>query len=235
MAAAHAALSVLSALLRITWRSVAATVVRVVAEAAGRTDRLAGLRRIGIDEISYRKGRRYLLCVVDHDTGRLVRAGEDRNACPRPPTHHQHPLATAHPPRLRLPLAEAHRHGRTHPRQTLPTPARTILKPAHGNSRRPLNRRPCNHLQYTHRHLLPVITYVVPEPFAGLGYWRFSFRYTARTALLGQITASATNGVATAAITPATAQPPPAVVAHVAPVAAALAPPTIAFCAALLR
>ncbi len=28
----------------------------------------AGLRRIGIDEISYRKGHRYLLVVTDHDT-----------------------------------------------------------------------------------------------------------------------------------------------------------------------
>jgi transposase len=78
--AAHAALTVLAALLRITWRSVAAIVVRVVAEAAGKRDRLAGLRRIGIDEISYRKGQRYLLCVVDHDTGRLVWAGKNRTA-----------------------------------------------------------------------------------------------------------------------------------------------------------
>ncbi|MGH3906588.1 MAG: transposase [Pseudonocardiaceae bacterium] len=66
--------------LRITWRSVSAIVARVVAEAAGRRDRLAGLRRIGIDEISYRKGQRFLLCVVDHDTGRLGWAGKDRNA-----------------------------------------------------------------------------------------------------------------------------------------------------------
>lgn len=75
--AAHAALTVLAMLLRIT---VAAIVVRVVAEAAGKRDRLAGLRRIGIDEISYRKGQRYLLCVVDHDTGRLVWAGKNRTA-----------------------------------------------------------------------------------------------------------------------------------------------------------
>lgn len=78
--ACHAALAVLSVLLRITWRSVAGIVVRVVAEAAGRRDRLGGLRRIGVDEIAYRKGQRYLLCVVDHDTGRLVWAGKGRNA-----------------------------------------------------------------------------------------------------------------------------------------------------------
>jgi transposase len=74
----HAALSVVAGLLRVAWRSVADIVTRVVADRAGRLDRLAGLRRIGIDEISYRKGQRYLLCVVDHDTGRLVWAGKNR-------------------------------------------------------------------------------------------------------------------------------------------------------------
>jgi transposase len=78
--AAHVALSILAILQRITWRTVSAIVIRVVAELAGRTDRLVGLRRIGIDEISYRKGQRYLLCVVDHDSGRLVWAGKGRNA-----------------------------------------------------------------------------------------------------------------------------------------------------------
>lgn len=66
-------------LLRVTWRSVAAVVTRVVAEASGRVDRLAGLRRVGIDEIAFRKGHRYLTTVVDHDTGRLVWAAEGRN------------------------------------------------------------------------------------------------------------------------------------------------------------
>jgi transposase len=74
----HATLSVVAMLLRVAWRSVADIVTRVVADRAAATDRLAGLRRIGIDEISYRKGRRYLLCVVDHDTGRLVWAGKNR-------------------------------------------------------------------------------------------------------------------------------------------------------------
>ncbi len=74
----HATLSVVAVLLRVAWRSVADIVTRVVADRAAAVDRLAGLRRIGIDEISYRKGRRYLLCVVDHDTGRLVWAGKNR-------------------------------------------------------------------------------------------------------------------------------------------------------------
>ena len=76
---AHAPASTVAKLLRTTWRSVTSIVTRVVAEAAGRTDRLAGLRRIGIDEIAYRKGHRYLTTVVDHDTGRLVWAAQGRN------------------------------------------------------------------------------------------------------------------------------------------------------------
>ena len=52
----HATFSVVAILLRVAWRSVTDIVARVVAERAGQHDRLAGLRRIGIDEISYRKG-----------------------------------------------------------------------------------------------------------------------------------------------------------------------------------
>lgn len=66
-------------LLRTTWRSLQAIIERVVADLGGKTDRLAGLTRIGIDEIAYRKGQRYLMVVVDHDTGRLVWAAEGRN------------------------------------------------------------------------------------------------------------------------------------------------------------
>ena len=76
----HAALSVLAVLLRVTWRSVAAVITRVVAQRSATTDRLTGLRRIGVDEISYRKGHRYLLVVVDHDTGRLVWADKGRDS-----------------------------------------------------------------------------------------------------------------------------------------------------------
>ena len=44
-----------------------------------RVDRLAGLRRIGIDEISYKRGFSYLTVVVDHDSGRLVWAAPGRD------------------------------------------------------------------------------------------------------------------------------------------------------------
>ncbi|HSS22965.1 MAG TPA: ISL3 family transposase [Mycobacterium sp.] len=71
--------STVATLLRVTWRSVTGIIARVVAEAAARTDQLGGLRRIGIDEVAYRKGHRYLTVVVDHDTGRLVWAGKGRD------------------------------------------------------------------------------------------------------------------------------------------------------------
>lgn len=77
--AANAAFSVLSVLLRITWRTVSAIVTRVVADGRATNDLLAGLTRIGIDEIAYRKGHRYLTVVVDHETGRLVWAKQGRN------------------------------------------------------------------------------------------------------------------------------------------------------------
>jgi transposase len=59
-------------LMRIAWRTVGAIVARVWADADALVDRFEGLRRIGIDEISYRRGQSYLLVVVDHDTGHLV-------------------------------------------------------------------------------------------------------------------------------------------------------------------
>jgi transposase len=64
-------------LARITWRSLQAIVTRVVAELAGKTDRLERLRRIGIDEICWRDGE-YLMAVTDHDTGKLVWAAPGR-------------------------------------------------------------------------------------------------------------------------------------------------------------
>ena len=63
-----------SRLLGISWVTVGSIVERVVAR---RLDgaRFAKLRRIGIDEFSYRKRHRYLTIVVDHDERRVVWAG----------------------------------------------------------------------------------------------------------------------------------------------------------------
>lgn len=65
--------SLVARLMRIDWATVGRMLERVLAEAAGAgPDRLDGLRRIGIDEVAYRKGQRYLLVIVDHDSGRIV-------------------------------------------------------------------------------------------------------------------------------------------------------------------
>lgn len=66
-------------LMRIAWRTVGAIITRVVADIDARVDRLDGLRRIGIDEISYKKGQRYITVVVDHDSRRLVWAAPGRD------------------------------------------------------------------------------------------------------------------------------------------------------------
>ncbi|MFF1823841.1 ISL3 family transposase, partial [Kribbella sp. NPDC058245] len=67
-------------LMRIAWRTVGAIVKRVCADVDAVTDRLADLVRIGIDEVSYRKGQKYLTVVVDHDSGNLVWADPGRDA-----------------------------------------------------------------------------------------------------------------------------------------------------------
>ncbi|MDQ1308473.1 MAG: transposase [Actinomycetota bacterium] len=77
--AAHTAASVVAVLTRSSWRAVTAMVARVVAEARGRSDRLAGVVKIAIDEKAYRKGHRYLTVVTDLDTGRVVWAAEGRS------------------------------------------------------------------------------------------------------------------------------------------------------------
>jgi transposase len=66
-------------LMRVAWRTVGAILTRVQADIDARVDRLADLRRIGIDEISYKRGYRYLTVVVDHDSGRLVWASPGRD------------------------------------------------------------------------------------------------------------------------------------------------------------
>ncbi len=65
-------------LLRCSWEAVDRIVNRVVVEHIDDT-RLDGLLRIGVDEVSYKRGHRYLTIVADHDSGRVVWVGKDRN------------------------------------------------------------------------------------------------------------------------------------------------------------
>jgi transposase len=66
--------------MRVSWLTVGRIIERVVAEqSASRGDPLEGLRRVGIDELSYRKGQRYITVVVCHDSGRLVWAADGRD------------------------------------------------------------------------------------------------------------------------------------------------------------
>ena len=69
----------ITALMRIAWRTVGAIITRYWSDTAAAVDAFAGLRRIGVDEISYKKGHKYLIVVVDHDSGRLVWAAPGRD------------------------------------------------------------------------------------------------------------------------------------------------------------
>lgn len=68
-----------TALMRIAWRTVGAIVDRVWKDTGGAVDRLAGVKRIGIDEVSSRRGHEYLTVVVDHDTGLLLWSAPGRD------------------------------------------------------------------------------------------------------------------------------------------------------------
>jgi transposase len=76
--AAACSKTTITQLMRISWRTVGHIIARVTAEQLAATDPLAGLRRIGIDEISYKRGHKYIVVVVDHDSGRLVWAAPGR-------------------------------------------------------------------------------------------------------------------------------------------------------------
>jgi transposase len=58
-------------LLRCSWEAVDAIVTRVVADHIDDA-RLDRLYRIGVDEISYKRGHKFLTIVADHDTGNVA-------------------------------------------------------------------------------------------------------------------------------------------------------------------
>ena len=69
----------IAGLLRVAWDTVGKIVERVIRDRLDE-DRLAGLVAIGCDEISYRRGQRYLTTVADHRTGAIVWCAPGRNA-----------------------------------------------------------------------------------------------------------------------------------------------------------
>lgn len=78
--ATHCSKSAVKTLMRVAWRTVGSIATRVVVDARAGKDPFDNLTRIGIDEISYKKGHKYLIVVVDHETGDLVwaKAGRDK-------------------------------------------------------------------------------------------------------------------------------------------------------------
>jgi transposase len=70
-----------ASLLRTSWETVDSLVHRLVTEhldPAAAAERLATLSRTGVDEIAYRKGRRFLTIVTDHATGHVIWVREGR-------------------------------------------------------------------------------------------------------------------------------------------------------------
>jgi transposase len=61
----------IASLLRCSWKAADNIIGRVVAEHLD-ASRLEGLYRIGVDEISYKRGHYYLTVVADHDSGKVV-------------------------------------------------------------------------------------------------------------------------------------------------------------------
>ena len=66
-------------LMRVAWGTVGAVAERVVRRHLP-DDLLDGLRRIGVDELSYRKHHEYVTIVVDHDSGRVIWARRGKSA-----------------------------------------------------------------------------------------------------------------------------------------------------------
>ena len=74
--AVRAPKSAVSRLMRIDWETVGRIAGRVVDEGRAGGDGLEDLRRIGIDEVAYASGHRFLTVVACHDSGRVVWVGE---------------------------------------------------------------------------------------------------------------------------------------------------------------
>ena len=74
----RASKSTVAELMRVGWRTVGSIMGRVESDVSASIDRLQGVRRIGIDEIAYKKYHKYLVVVIDLDSGRVVWAAPGR-------------------------------------------------------------------------------------------------------------------------------------------------------------
>jgi len=64
-------------LMRVDWKTVGSIIARVEKDVASkRPSPFEGLVNIGVDETSYKKGRKYLTVVVDHDRNQVVWVGK---------------------------------------------------------------------------------------------------------------------------------------------------------------
>jgi transposase len=66
-------------LFRLAWETVGSIIARVMSDVdALGVDRFDNVRRIGIDEVSYQRGHKYLIVVVNHANGQLLWVGKGR-------------------------------------------------------------------------------------------------------------------------------------------------------------
>lgn len=71
--ATHSSKTVVAQAMRISWNTIGPIISRIKdALDPDPTKRFNNLKRIGIDETSYRKGHKYMTVVVDHDTGKVI-------------------------------------------------------------------------------------------------------------------------------------------------------------------
>jgi transposase len=78
--AAHCSQTAVAELMRISWYTVGSIIRRVVTDARARSDYLRNVTRIGIDEVHYKRGQRYLTVILDHDTGHILYAAPGRDS-----------------------------------------------------------------------------------------------------------------------------------------------------------
>jgi transposase len=77
--ARYCAKRIVAFLFRVAWETIGSIISRVMSDVdALGADRFDNVRRIGIDEVSYQKGHKYLVVVVNHANGQLLWVGKGR-------------------------------------------------------------------------------------------------------------------------------------------------------------